>query len=69
MYVEGNPKTKKQLKGWVADGRKVGVFQPGFGEPARPGETVSVEGPHYPRPHTWYARVILDADGYISKVK
>ena len=47
----------------------VTIFQPGpFGgnEPAN-GE-LSVEGPHYPQPHRWYARVTLK-DGRIIKVR
>ena len=46
----------------------VTIFQPGpFGgnEPAN-GE-LSVEGPHYPQQHKWYARVILE-NGKVVKV-
>ena len=66
MYAYGNPKTKKQLKKWVAAGRKVKVFAPGpFGYTAH--GTVIVEGPHAPKPHTWYASVELE-NGVIIKV-
>lgn len=68
MYCEVNFKTKKALKDAVASGGEIGVFQPGpFGgnEPAN--GQVFVEGPHYPEPHRWYARVIL-RDGIIVKV-
>ena len=67
MYVEGNPKTKKALKEMVASGRPVYVFSPGPFPAPTSGET-SVEGPHYPKPHTWYARVVLE-NGKIVKVK
>lgn len=69
MYTNVNYRTKKDLKAAVAAGKQVGVYQPGpFGgnEPAN-GE-VSIEGPHYPAPHSWYARVTLK-DGVIVKVK
>lgn len=68
MYCDPNFKTKKALKEAVREGREVRVFQPGpFGgnEPSE-GE-VSVEGPHYPRPHRWYARVRVEG-GRIVKV-
>ena len=47
----------------------VTIWQPGpfGGHCPRDGE-FSVEGPHYPRPHTWYARVTLK-DGRIIKVR
>lgn len=68
MYTDVNFKTKKQLKEAVAAGRKIGVFQPGpFGNGVPVSGPVSVEGPHYPEPHKWYARVQLQ-DGYIIKV-
>ena len=73
MYTSINYKTKKALKEAVADGEKVTVFQPNdmFGNPqAKPGYsgTVVLEGPHYPKPHTWYASAEL-VDGVIVKVK
>jgi len=67
MYVEGNPKTKKQLRELVTAGRQPCVFSPGPFPAPTMGDT-SVEGPHYPAPHTWYARVRLDGAGRIVKV-
>lgn len=69
MYAETNPRTKKALKDAIAAGRKIGVFQPGpfAGNEPLNGE-VSIEGPHYPEPHRWYARVTL-RDGIIVKVR
>jgi hypothetical protein len=68
MYAEGNPKTKKQLREWIKDGLEVGAFQPGgIFEAQRDGGAV-VEGPHYPKPHRWYAQVTLK-DGIIISVK
>jgi len=67
MYCSPNFKTKKQLKEAVTSGKKVTVFAPGLGTPKRDGwETL--EGPHYPQPHTWYAQVEM-RDGLIIKVK
>lgn len=67
MYCEINYKTKKALKEAVASGVKVGVFAPGLGTPKTNGNE-TIEGPHYPKPHTWYAQVVMK-DGYIVSVK
>lgn len=65
-YATGNPKTKKELKARVAAGEEVRVFSPGpFG--VKDTGSVVVEGPHYPKPHTWYAQVHV-VDGIIVKV-
>jgi hypothetical protein len=67
-YIDGNPTTKKMLKDWVTAGKDVTAFSPGpFGQPPENGE-ISVEGPHYPKPHTWYARVEI-RDGRVVKVR
>jgi hypothetical protein len=57
------------LKEAVARGKTVGVFQPGpFGSGAVQDGEHSVEGPHYPKPHSWYARVRI-VGGRIVSVK
>ena len=66
-YATGNPKTKAELKRRVAAGKVVEVFQPGLGTVPENGE-ISVEGPHFPQPHRWYARVTIK-DGVVVKVK
>jgi len=67
MYVDPNVKSKKALKEAVADPNvEVIVFAPGLGSPPENG-TTSVEGPHYPKPHTWYARVEV-TNGIVTKV-
>jgi hypothetical protein len=70
MYVSPDFKTKKALKAAVANGEVVTIFQPGpFGgnEPSD-GWVGGVEGPHYPKPHTWYGKVRVE-DGYVVEVK
>lgn len=66
MYVDPNFATKKALKQAVADGVRVEVFSPGPFPAKRDGK-VAIEGPHYPKPHTWYAQVLV-ADGVVTKV-
>lgn len=53
-YVDPNFKTKKELKAAVKDGHPVAVFQPGLGTVPENGR-ITIEGPHYPQPHRWYA--------------
>jgi hypothetical protein len=66
-YVDPNFKTKKALKEAVANGEQVSVFSPGP-YPAKQNGTEYIEGPHYPKPHTWYAQVEVK-DGMVTKVK
>jgi hypothetical protein len=67
MYVRPNLKSKKALREAVARGEKIAVFSPGpF--PAPTSGWTTVEGPHYPEPHRWYAQVRLEL-GYVAEVK
>ena len=72
MYTSINFKTKKQLKEAIAAGKHVSVYQPNdmFGNPkASPDYSgkATVEGPHYPEPHRWYATVVVE-NGRVVKV-
>lgn len=68
MYVLPNFKTKKALKEAVVRGEVISIYQPGpFGGNEPVDGVVAVEGPHYPKPHTWYATVTLK-DGKVIKV-
>lgn len=67
MYTATNFKTKKAFKEAVAKGEQVTLYSPcGLGEPPVNGKCC-VEGPHYPKPHTWYAEVVV-ANGVVTKV-
>lgn len=66
MYVRPNFKTKKALKEAVAKGDRVEVFSPGPFPCPKDGK-VTVEGPHYPQPHRWYANVLVE-DYIVKKV-
>jgi hypothetical protein len=72
LYTSRNFKSKKDLKEAVAMGRKITVYDPGFGmggeTPPPNNGTCAVAGPHYPEPHRWYATVTLK-DGFIVGVK
>lgn len=74
MYTEQNFKTKKELKEAVkafneGTGKPVYYYQPndmGFA-PLKTDGTVYLEGPHYPKPHSWYAQAEAK-DGVIVKI-
>jgi len=67
MYAVTNFKSKKALREAVA-AHPVACYQPGpFGSEVPDGWD-TCEGPHYPKPHRWYARVRIE-DGMIVEVK
>ena len=66
MYVSPNFHTKQALKIAFAAGWSIDVYQPGLGSVPDNG-MVSLEGPHYPKPHTWYATGTMK-DGRLVKV-
>ncbi len=53
-YVSPNYSTKKGLKDGLVLGDRITVYQPALGTVPQDGK-VLLEGPHYPKPHTWYA--------------
>ena len=67
MYTERNFKTKKALKEAVESGEEIGTFQAGGLFPPKRNGTITLEGPHYPEPHKWYAQARVDEDGIIIK--
>lgn len=73
MYVDSNViKSKADLRRRVEAGEKFRIFQPGglFDPPENDDHYTGFaycEGPHYPKPHTWYAKVRLE-DGIIVEV-
>lgn len=66
MYVRPNFPTKKALREAVKRGERVEVFSPDpF--PAPTDGYAAIEGPHYPKPHSWYANVAIK-NGIVVKV-
>lgn len=66
-YTSTNFKTKKALKDAIKAGEKIAVYQPGGLGSVPQNGTVSLEGPHYPEPHKWYARATIE-NGVVTKV-
>jgi hypothetical protein len=68
MYTDKNYQTKKALIEDFKQGKQITVYQPGGMFPAPINGRITIEGPHYPQPHKWYASAELK-DGIIIKVK
>ena len=73
MYTVKNFKTKKALKEALAAGDTIRVYQPndmaGVTERVSRGtHQVTLEGPHFPEPHRWYAQATV-VDGRVTAVK
>jgi len=71
MYAVTNYKTKKAIRDEITRAGHAGpVFDPGpgLGGPVPTDGTVTLEGPHYPAPHRWYAVATL-ANGRIVGVR
>jgi hypothetical protein len=69
MYTVINFKTKKALKEAFKSKEQIRVFQPNgdiFGHTTSNGR-VCLEGPHYPKAHTWYCSVEIK-DNIITKI-
>ena len=73
MYAMIDYKSKKAFKEAVAAGAHVGIYQPNemFPNPKAAPDftgTAAVEGPHFPKAHSWYATVEV-VEGRVVKVK
>lgn len=65
-YTVKDYPTKESLREALAKGETVRVTEPGLGTVPENG-TVYIEGPHYPKPHTWDAKGEM-RDGVLIKV-
>ena len=54
-YTQKNYKTKKALREDITAGKTIWV-QADFATGKVPEGDVYLEGPHYPAPHTWFAK-------------
>lgn len=68
MYVQPNYKSKKEFLAAVKAGVQHRPYNPsGMFDPPQNG-TTTIEGPHYPKPHRWYASVRVE-NGVIVSAK
>ena len=68
VYCDPNYKTKKALKEAIKAGEFVTAFQPGGIFPGKTDGEATIEGPHYPEPHRWYARVLIEDERIVKVV-
>lgn len=67
MYTIKNYLTKKALITDLKAGVEIMVYAPGLGSVPNDGP-VSLEGPHYPKAHTWYASGVMK-NGALASVR
>jgi len=67
-YVDPNYKTKKEFKEAVVSGKLHYPYNPSGMFPEKENGNTTIEGPHYPKPHKWYASCVVK-DGVIISVK
>ncbi len=67
MYTVINFKSKKALKEAFKAGEKIEVFQPGGTFEGVATGITTIEGPHYPKPHSFYLEVKVE-DNVITKI-
>jgi len=69
MYTDINFKTKAALKEAFASGKEITTYQPGGFFESKTEGRITIEGPHYPQSHQFYATatikngVIVTLDG------
>jgi hypothetical protein len=67
-YTVTDYKSKKSVREDLKAGKTVRVYQPGPFGPDVPDGPVALEGPHYPKPHSWYASGMVK-DGKLVSVR
>ena len=65
MYTDTNFKSKAELKRALAEGKTIRCHSAGA-FPCPSEGIVSLEGPHYPQPHKWYAEGTLKQGVLVS---
>jgi len=68
MYVNPDYKSKKDFIAAVKAGVRHEGYNPSGMFPVKQNGTDVVEGPHYPKPHKWYAQVTI-TDGIVTSAK
>lgn len=59
-YVDPDYKAKKELKQAIESGKELYPYTPNGMFPSPQSGRVTIEGPHYPKPHRWYATVLVE---------
>ncbi len=67
-YVDPNYRSKKAFIEAIKAGKKHRTYNPSGVFPTIQNGSDTVEGPHYPEPHKWYAVVVVK-DGIVVSAK
>jgi hypothetical protein len=67
MYTNFNYTSKAAIKRDLAAGKVIECHSPGPWPAPRSG-VISLEGPHYPKPHSWYGEGMM-RDGKLVSIK
>lgn len=67
MYLMPDLPSKAAYKRALAKGKTIRAIQPGLGSPPPVDGVVTFEGPHYPKPHSYYGKATIK-DGKVVKV-
>jgi hypothetical protein len=67
-YVHPDYSTKKAFREAIKAGIQHETYNPSGMYPTTSDGTDVIEGPHYPKPHRWYASVIVK-DGIVISAK
>lgn len=67
-YVDPDYKSKKDFALAVKNGVPHRPYNPSGLFPEKENGRVAIEGPHYPKPHRWYADCDVE-NGVITKVR
>lgn len=68
MYTDTNYPSKAALKRALKAGDVVYVHQPGGLFPSATDGRISLEGPHFPKPHTWYAEAEIKGGAIVKLI-
>jgi hypothetical protein len=66
-YVDPDYSTKEELRLAIESGKRPQTYNPSGMFPTKQNGEDTIEGPHYPKPHKWYARVKV-VNGCVEKV-
>ena len=67
MYIYPDMKSKAAIKRAIVAGETLTVQANGLEHEPPHNGVVTVEGPHYPKPHTWYGQAVIK-DGVVVKI-
>ena len=65
-YTDKNYPTKKALLADFAEGKTIYTYQPCGMFASKNEGKIALEGPHYPKPHSWYASATIHEGAIVT---